>query len=289
MQVTGGGAGSSVLLQPELLRECIEAMHEGVADAGQTENEVLVSVKIRSGYYDTTSLESNVSAAKDGGARQIAVHPRTKVGGYSGDADWLAIRRAVHVVNRSSSGNNAVSVFANGDVTTPDRLERCLDITGCTNALIGRGALIDPFIFHRCKAQLSGNCKQFSDAEQKQLLQNFIFAFVDELNNPSNLRGRAKKHGQTELSLHSRGAKGRLKGLLKYLYAGQPHLLEVKSQLLRNDSAPLQEFAAMVAEAVSERWKPPEHAAVNSFSGRKWALSAKSAHNGTVDANHTIK
>ena len=70
---------------------------------------------------------------------------------YSGRADWDAIRAVRQAVS--------IPVIANGDVAVPEDAVRILEYTGADGAMIGRGALGDPWIFERANALLeTGVC-----------------------------------------------------------------------------------------------------------------------------------
>ena len=58
-----------------------------------------VSVKMRSGYEDTSKFEENLLAAQEAGASFVTVHPRTKVQTYDGRADWSLVARASQLLN----------------------------------------------------------------------------------------------------------------------------------------------------------------------------------------------
>lgn len=47
-----------------------------------------------------------------------------------------------------------VPVIANGDVWTVDDWERCRAVSGCTDVMIGRGAVSDPFLALRIRGRM---------------------------------------------------------------------------------------------------------------------------------------
>ena len=73
--VTGRGAGSSLLKDPNILQEVATAVVRAVS--------LPVTIKMRSGYEDISLFEENVLAAQSSGVRYITLHPRTKVDGYA--------------------------------------------------------------------------------------------------------------------------------------------------------------------------------------------------------------
>ena len=55
---------------------------------------VPVSIKMRSGFEDTSLFVDNLLAIQAAGVSFITIHPRTRNQGYNGRADWSLIRKA---------------------------------------------------------------------------------------------------------------------------------------------------------------------------------------------------
>lgn len=91
--VTGGGAGSSLLREPSQLHELVSAL---VAAVGA---HVPVSVKMRSGFHDTSLFTDNLLAVQEAGAAFVTIHPRTKQQAYNGSADWSPIALAKQLLS----------------------------------------------------------------------------------------------------------------------------------------------------------------------------------------------
>ena len=77
---------------------------------------------------------------------RVCVHGRTLRQRYSGEADWTQIREISESVG--------IEVIANGDVTDSSSALKCLEATGATGLMIGRGAIGRPSIFHEIKRDL---------------------------------------------------------------------------------------------------------------------------------------
>jgi tRNA-dihydrouridine synthase len=78
-------------------------------------------------------------AAENGGASLLTLHCRTRAEGYCDEVDWSRIARAVRAV--------AIPVCGNGGITRHADLARMRLETGAAFAMVGRGALADPWIF----------------------------------------------------------------------------------------------------------------------------------------------
>ena len=140
-KVVRSGDGSALMKDPEKAARIIEAVVRSV--------DCPVTVKIRKGWD-----KGNVNAvefakmAQAAGAAAIAVHGRTRVQMYSGNADWDIIREVKKVVS--------VPVIANGDVFSAEDAKRILSYTGADMAMVGRGSFGNPWLFSQANALLCG-------------------------------------------------------------------------------------------------------------------------------------
>ncbi|MBN1666592.1 MAG: tRNA-dihydrouridine synthase [Anaerolineales bacterium] len=111
--------------------------------------EVPLTGKIRLGWDDdclTYPLVARI--VEENGGQLLAVHGRTRVQGYGGQANWDAIAEVVQAVS--------IPVIGNGDVNTVADLERMKAYTGCQAVMVGRAAIANPWIFARLeRAQVS--------------------------------------------------------------------------------------------------------------------------------------
>ncbi len=131
-KIAGNGAGSALMKNPFLSAEIISTMVKAVP--------VPITVKIRKGWND-----ENVNAVEfskileDAGASAITIHGRTKDQMYHGKADWEIIRKVKE--------NVKIPVIGNGDVDSPETVEKMYNETGCDLVMIGRGSYGKPWIF----------------------------------------------------------------------------------------------------------------------------------------------
>ena len=129
--VNGSNGGASLLKQPELIYQATKAIRQAVPP------EQAVTVKVRLGWDSTNFAFDIADAVQQGGATEIAIHGRTKVDGYRADRiNWQKIgeiRQKLHI-----------PVIANGEIWRWEDGQRCLEITGCEDLMVGRGALNMP-------------------------------------------------------------------------------------------------------------------------------------------------
>lgn len=140
-KVCGAGAGAAMGRDPRLVEAAVRAVVAAVA--------VPVTVKIRTGWDGASVNAVEVArAAEAAGAAAVALHGRTRAQGYSGKADWGAIRDVVRALS--------IPVLGSGDVwTTADAL-RLRAETGCDAVLVARGAMGNPWIFRELRAHEQG-------------------------------------------------------------------------------------------------------------------------------------
>jgi nifR3 family TIM-barrel protein len=134
-------AGSSMLRHPKRLGEVTSAVVKAVP-------ETPVTVKIRIGWDDDSIVAQEVGHIVEGeGAQALAVHGRTKVQGYRGDANWPVIAEVAEELT--------IPVIGNGNIASADDVIRIRRQTKCAGLMIGRAALGYPWIFRDIKHYLA--------------------------------------------------------------------------------------------------------------------------------------
>jgi len=133
--------GSALMKNPELAAEIVKAVKSAVS--------VPVSVKMRAGWSDPEACIEFARKMEEAGADLITVHGRTASQGYSGKAR----RDVVATVKKHAH----IPVLYNGDIETAEDFVQALKETGCDGALIGRGALGNPWIFKQIEDMLAGH------------------------------------------------------------------------------------------------------------------------------------
>jgi len=122
--------GSFLLQQPNQLFNIIQAVRNAV------DQQIPVSAKIRLGYESTDLALDNALAVQTAGANYITVHARTKSDRYKTPARWEWLAEINQILK--------IPVIGNGDINSVDDFKRYLDISGCKDIMIGRGAVSRP-------------------------------------------------------------------------------------------------------------------------------------------------
>jgi tRNA-dihydrouridine synthase B len=130
-KVTKTGAGATLLEDPDRACAIVDAVASAVA--------VPVSVKMRSGLEDGSRACLTVGPRlKDAGAASLTLHPRSARQMYTGQADHSLTAELVDLVD--------VPVVASGDVTSRQRAQSVLAMTGAAAVMVGRGAQGNPWV-----------------------------------------------------------------------------------------------------------------------------------------------
>jgi nifR3 family TIM-barrel protein len=144
-KVTRKGGGAALPWKTDLFRAIVS---NAVREAAPYD--VPVTVKMRKGIDSDhlTFLEAGRIAEGEGVAA-VALHARTASQGYSGEADWSAIKALKEVVT-------SIPVLGNGDIWSAQDALDMVAATGCDGVVVGRGCLGRPWLFTDLAAAFAG-------------------------------------------------------------------------------------------------------------------------------------
>ena len=140
-KVVRGGGGSAMMREADKTVALVRTLVESV--------KIPVTVKMRLGWDD-----ANITAPffarefEQAGVAAITIHGRTRAQGFGGSVNLPGIRAVVEAVER-------IPIIGNGDIRTVQDARTMFAETGCAAVGIGRGALLNPWIFQQCDAKLA--------------------------------------------------------------------------------------------------------------------------------------
>lgn len=141
-KVVAKGAGSAILRDIPKMVEVTKAVIEATG--------LPVTVKTRIGW-DSENIVINEVAERmqEIGVKAMAVHGRTRVQMYKGEANWEPIRKL------KENPNLEMPIIVNGDITTPEIAKMMFDDYNLDGVMVGRPAIGNPWIFREIKHYLA--------------------------------------------------------------------------------------------------------------------------------------
>ncbi|KAJ3780844.1 zinc finger dihydrouridine synthase [Lentinula aff. detonsa] len=147
------GSGSALLDAPAKLGKALIGMNKALGS-------IPVTIKLRTGVKDgRNTAEKLMTRAVGGGGESgwgigcITLHGRTRQQRYTKLADWEYIRQCVDAVRAREADEDLppVPIFGNGDCFSSHDYHSAVDQYHVDGVMIGRGALIKPWIFTEIK------------------------------------------------------------------------------------------------------------------------------------------
>ena len=139
-KIVNNKEGSALMLNPELAGRIVKEVSKAVS--------LPVTVKFRKGFdADHINAPEFAQIMEENGAAAVAVHGRTRVQYYTGQADWDIIAQVKDAVK--------IPVIGNGDVDSPEKAKAIMEQTGCDGVMIGRAAEGNPWIFREVVSYLT--------------------------------------------------------------------------------------------------------------------------------------
>lgn len=132
------GAGAGVLKDVDLMVRLTAAVVKSTS--------LPVTVKTRLGWDNTNlNIEEVAERLQDVGIKALAIHGRTRMQMYKGEADWTLIGRV------KNNPRITIPIFGNGDIDSPQKALEYKNRYGVDGVMIGRAAIGYPWIFREIK------------------------------------------------------------------------------------------------------------------------------------------
>ena len=151
--------GSGLLRELPLLEDILKTVRAAI--------KIPLTIKLRAGWDDKSIVALDVvRMAEQVGVEAAAIHPRTRMQGYAGKADWTIIAAAKQAVK--------FPIIGNGDVQCPEDAERMVNETGCDAVMIGRAAATNPWIFRQMEQyRTTGSYEVPTEDDRRRLLSGY--------------------------------------------------------------------------------------------------------------------
>jgi nifR3 family TIM-barrel protein len=167
-KVVRGGGGSAMMCETNRTVDLVRTVVEAVR--------IPVSVKMRLGWDDQSwSAPFFARQFEQVGVAGVTIHGRTRAQGFGGSVNLDGIRAVVEAVER-------IPIIGNGDVRSLADADRMLHTTGCAGLAIGRGALLNPWIFAQLvRREQTGEAGPGGSYEQRTaLMQRHFHRLVEQ-------------------------------------------------------------------------------------------------------------
>ncbi|XP_076270591.1 dihydrouridine synthase 3 isoform X2 [Rhynchophorus ferrugineus] len=134
------GGGSGLLCRNRVLESCVRNLSDIL--------HIPMSVKTRTGVYKDENIAHSLAPRfKDWGVSLITIHGRSREQRYTKSANWAYIREVAQAAS-------PLPVFGNGDILSYEDYTNFRELAPeVQGVMIGRGALIKPWIFTEIKEQ----------------------------------------------------------------------------------------------------------------------------------------
>lgn len=135
------GAGAGVLKDIPLMVRLTKAVVKATR--------LPVTVKTRLGWDENSkNIEEVAERLQDTGISALAIHGRTRMQMYKGEADWELIAKV------KQNPRICIPIFGNGDIDNPQKALAYKERYGVDGIMIGRAAIGYPWIFREIKHYL---------------------------------------------------------------------------------------------------------------------------------------
>ena len=125
-------AGAMWLKDPEKIYQVVSTV-KSVLD-------IPLTVKMRTGWSDSSLAVDNALAVESAGVSALAMHGRTREQMYTGTCDHETLTKVAKAITK-------VPFIANGDIRTVQDAKFMIETVGADAVMIGRGARSNPYIF----------------------------------------------------------------------------------------------------------------------------------------------
>ena len=171
------GGGIRLMEQPEDARRIVAEARKRIP--------LPLSAKIRLGLeLDERKLRDFCAMLEDGGIDMLSVHARLKHESFARTPRWAHLAKIKEWIR--------IPVVANGGIFSVQDAKDCLRISGADGLMLGRGAVIKPWLFAEIARDVYGSAMAEPEVSLPAVYENYI-GFLKEHFRPEHRLGRLKQ------------------------------------------------------------------------------------------------
>jgi tRNA-dihydrouridine synthase B len=171
------GAGIRLMEQPEEVRRIVSEARKRTA--------LPLTAKIRLGTeLDERKLTAFCAMLEDEGIDMLSVHARLKKESFARNPRWERIARVKERLR--------IPVVANGGIFSVEDAEQCLRVSGADGLMLGRGAVIRPWLFADIARDLFGRPIAKPSVSLPALYRTYVDLLIEQFR-PEYRLGRLKE------------------------------------------------------------------------------------------------
>ncbi|XP_058450213.1 tRNA-dihydrouridine(47) synthase [NAD(P)(+)]-like [Malaya genurostris] len=155
------GGGSALLRRQSVLEVMIQSCSRVLSDYGKE-----FTVKTRVGIYNNKNVAHElIPKFEEWGASLVTIHGRSKEQRYTKRADWDYIQNCAQQAKD-------IPIYGNGDILSLEDYNHARNqVPEVSGVMIGRGALIKPWLFQEIKEQ---KALDPSSSERMEMLKRYV-------------------------------------------------------------------------------------------------------------------
>lgn len=142
------GAGACMIKNPESAKLIIQAVKDGIQDAGK---DIPVSVKTRVGY-NKVEIDTWIPHLLSQDISALTIHARTRKEMSKVPARWEHVKEVVDIRNKMGV---KTKIIGNGDALNIEHAKNLVEQTGCDGVMLGRAIFGNPWLFDQNKKEVS--------------------------------------------------------------------------------------------------------------------------------------
>eukprot|EP01083_Nonionella_stella_P085478 237062_1 len=166
--------GAALMRIPYHLRTILRGMNAvtGANLTAYSKGSVPITCKMRTGFmHNEPNAKEIMHVLQHDGVSAIGLHARSRHQRYRRPANWQYIKQCVDSLDAAADIKPRAAIIGNGDIYNWNEWYQYLQYTKCDTLMIGRGALIKPWIFTEIKERKHID---IASSERLEIVKRFV-------------------------------------------------------------------------------------------------------------------